>query len=244
MKSSKSFFQMSVLEVVRNDGLEYIEGAPMYKLDGVDCLVNQKRVYLNGSLYLMPEYDWLAIVNALGTLYSSRLKMTTMRLFLSIPLSECMQCALNLKSSRDHASIAKSRILTMKTISKVLFLNILMWTVLRRRREERRKKRKTKRDVEKREKSVRRERRRAFSRSCLLLSPLRIVGPLEIAKRVVDALFDNISKVQLLHPDPVKEEEGEDDGMFMTANGLMSVEDHLIGLFDKADVGKVCLNHV
>ena len=48
-------------------------------------------------------------------------------------------------------------------------------------------------------------------------------------------LFDNISKVQLMHPDPVKEE--DDDGMFMTANGLVSVEDHITDLFEKADVG-------
>ena len=53
---------------------------------------------------------------------------------------------------------------------------------------------------------------------------------------VVDPLFENISNIQLLHPDPVKEEDGEEDGMFMTANGLVSVEEHLVDLFDKADV--------
>ena len=47
---------MSVLEVSRKEGLEYIEGMPVYKQENVDCLVNQKRVYLKGSLYLMPEY--------------------------------------------------------------------------------------------------------------------------------------------------------------------------------------------
>lgn len=36
-----------------------------------------------------------------------------------------------------------------------------------------------------------------------------------------------------MHPDPVKE---DDDGMFMTANGLVSVEDHVADLFEKADV--------
>ena len=48
--------KMSVLEISRKEGLEYTEGMPVYKQENVDCLVNQKRVYLKGSLYLMPEY--------------------------------------------------------------------------------------------------------------------------------------------------------------------------------------------
>ena len=65
----------------------------------------------------------------------------------------------------------------------------------------------------------------------------RTVNLLIHTQYVVDPLFENISNIQLLHPDPVKEEDGEEDGMFMTANGLVSVEDHLVDLFDKADVG-------
>lgn len=57
---------------------------------------------------------------------------------------------------------------------------------------------------------------------------------------LVDSLFDCVSRLQLLHPDPVKEEDLNDDGMFMTANGLVSVEDHLCSLFDKAAVC-ICL---
>ena len=44
-----------------------------------------------------------------------------------------------------------------------------------------------------------------------------------------------------MHPDPVKE---EDDGMFMTANGLVSVEDHVADLFEKADVISGLLAHL
>ena len=53
---------------------------------------------------------------------------------------------------------------------------------------------------------------------------------------LVDSLFDHISHFQILHPDPIREEEKEDDGMFMTANGWVSIEDHVCALFDKAAV--------
>lgn len=53
---------------------------------------------------------------------------------------------------------------------------------------------------------------------------------------IVDPLFDAISHMQILHPDPVKEEEANDDGMFMTANGWVSVEDHVCSLFNQAAV--------
>ena len=58
---------------------------------------------------------------------------------------------------------------------------------------------------------------------------------------VVDSLFDAISQLQLLHPDPIKEEEDDDDGMFMTANGWVSVEDHVTSLFEKAAVCIYCI---
>ncbi len=51
---------------------------------------------------------------------------------------------------------------------------------------------------------------------------------------LVDSVFDGISRLQVMHPDPVKEE--EEDNMFMTANGLVSVEDHICSLFEKAAV--------
>ena len=86
-------------------------------------------------------------------------------------------------------------------------------------------------------KSVRRERITEFSSFYSLLKMQRTVNLLIHTQYVVDPLFENISNIQLLHPDPVKEEDGEEDGMFMTANGLVSVEDHLVDLFDKADVG-------
>lgn len=42
--------------------------------------------------------------------------------------------------------------------------------------------------------------------------------------------------MQILHPDPIKEEDVQDDGRFMTANGWVSVEDHVCSLFDQAAV--------
>lgn len=59
---------------------------------------------------------------------------------------------------------------------------------------------------------------------------------------LVDSLFDCVSRLQLLHPDPVKEDDLNDDGMFMTANGLVSVEDHICSLFDKAAVNVLILS--
>ncbi|KAK8819207.1 hypothetical protein WA538_001780 [Blastocystis sp. DL] len=50
----------------------------------------------------------------------------------------------------------------------------------------------------------------------------------------IDPLFDQISQIQLLHPEPAKDD--DDDGMFMTANGLVRVEDHMADLFEKADM--------
>ncbi|KAK8825621.1 hypothetical protein WA577_000794 [Blastocystis sp. JDR] len=57
-----------------------------------------------------------------------------------------------------------------------------------------------------------------------------LFSPLETEK--IDSVFDGISRLQVMHPDPVKEE--EEDNMFMTANGLVSVEDHICSLFEKA----------
>ena len=54
---------------------------------------------------------------------------------------------------------------------------------------------------------------------------------------IVDPLFENLNRLQLAHPDPVnEEEEDEDDGMMMTENGLVSVEDHVCNLFAQAAV--------
>jgi len=52
----------------------------------------------------------------------------------------------------------------------------------------------------------------------------------------IGRFFDKISHFQSLHPDSIREEENEDDGMFMTANGWVSIEDHVCALFDKAAV--------
>ena len=48
-------------------------------------------------------------------------------------------------------------------------------------------------------------------------------------------LFNSISRLQVMHPDPVKDE--DEDNTFMTANGVVSVEDHICNLFEKAAVG-------
>ena len=47
---------MSIHELSRGEGTEYIKEDPIYQLDCVDCLVNQKTVYLQGTLYLLKEY--------------------------------------------------------------------------------------------------------------------------------------------------------------------------------------------
>ena len=52
---------------------------------------------------------------------------------------------------------------------------------------------------------------------------------------IVDTLFNSISRLQVMHPDPVKDE--DEDNTFMTANGVVSVEDHICNLFEKAAVG-------
>ena len=52
---------------------------------------------------------------------------------------------------------------------------------------------------------------------------------------VVDTIFNSISRLQVMHPDPVKDE--DEDNTFMTANGVVSVEDHICNLFEKAAVG-------
>lgn len=55
-----------------------------------------------------------------------------------------------------------------------------------------------------------------------------------VHSHVVDTLFNSISRLQVMHPDPVKDE--DEDNTFMTANGVVSVEDHICSLFEKAAV--------
>ena len=52
---------MSILELSRAEGAEHIRD-PIYQLENVDCLVNQKTTYLKGSLYLLEELGWFLLV--------------------------------------------------------------------------------------------------------------------------------------------------------------------------------------
>lgn len=75
---------MSVFELSRSEGLQYAKKDPVFQQDNVDCLINQKRSYSAGTLYLTEEYELLIIFQILDMLYLFLVKNPIIVLLLNI----------------------------------------------------------------------------------------------------------------------------------------------------------------
>ena len=194
---------MSIFELSRSEGLQYAKKDPVFQQDNVDCLINQKRSYSAGTLYLTEEY--VIFVPSEESDYSLVIEYPRIGIHAvshenTLWKRPCIYCQI----SGDDEEEAMGFEMGFGDTSVDLM------------------------DMEGEEGEEEVEEEVDDSQIFeVLFSPAD--------QNAIDPIFENLSRLQLAHPDPVKEE--EDDGMFMTADGLMRVEDHVCNLFEKAAVG-------
>ena len=211
---------MSVTESTRETGLDLSKDNLLYTFDEVECMVNQAKSHSAGTLYLTKElsnfhtlnHSNLVFVAPEGEDYSLAVEYPAIGVHAvcqedTLWKRPCIYCQICDPQAEDSGEV-----------------NVICGDPSF--------------DAFEQGEEVEEEEEEEDDGSIFEI----LFSPLDAAKStfslviqlLVDAVFDGISRLQVMHPDPVKEE--EEDNMFMTANGLVSVEDHVCNLFDIAAV--------